>query len=502
MITKELKDYILSEITKGTPIEIIKQNLLKNGWNAYDISEVFIAINIPSPNLTASNLIEPDLATPSNQKIRRSKKVLSFVAIFILLLLIGGGVYGYVSGYFVSLERITTQAFERARQTKSGAYDITISMEINNLDTPNINMFSEVLSKNMSLTTTGSFDFTDAKNPKLNSIFSFVSGATNTKIELRTLDKILYASLLKAPSFTFLPILSQYENKWVSFDYKNDKTNMTSFIPFVPTGNSILNGLTDDQKEHLWGIARNSHFIKVLQKLPPETITGENSYHFTFDLDKEGIRKYLEETKKYINSVGKNDSYLSSLDLTIYNKQIENITNFSGETWIGKNDKIPHKLKISADFVDPTNSQMKITISLTGIFSDWNKIPTIVVPEKSQSFEEFINEFSMSTIQRAQEKGGDDSIKTILTRMRPEAEIYYDSNNYSYIGFCKSKNFTNFINTQELFKESKYKPICFDKNEEYAISAPLEMGGYFCIDSTGTAKDTNTSVVTTKCPAK
>lgn len=94
----------------------------------------------------------------------------------------------------------------------------------------------------------------------------------------------------------------------------------------------------------------------------------------------------------------------------------------------------------------------------------------------------------LASLNTARDKGEDASIKSTLSSARAQAELYYINNNDSYEGFCldgKSKS---------LFADKDY--TCNDNSSGYAVSSPLNEGGYFCVDNSG-ASDVITNDIST-----
>jgi len=86
----------------------------------------------------------------------------------------------------------------------------------------------------------------------------------------------------------------------------------------------------------------------------------------------------------------------------------------------------------------------------------------------------------LASLNTARDKGEDASVKATLSSARAQAELYYNGNNNSYNGFCLDTK------TKTLFVDKEY--TCHDNSTEYAITSQLNEGGYFCVDSLGTAE--------------
>lgn len=86
----------------------------------------------------------------------------------------------------------------------------------------------------------------------------------------------------------------------------------------------------------------------------------------------------------------------------------------------------------------------------------------------------------LASLGSARSQGQDASTKSVLSSARAQAEMYYINNNDSYKGFCLDDK------SKALFGDTSY--TCNDDAFGYAITSPLNAGGYFCIDSNGTSE--------------
>ncbi len=445
-------------------------------------------------------------ATMGEEPMPKKKSHLLLTISIILILLIGGAAgYAYYAGYFTSLEKVSAQAFQGARDAKSAGFDTTLSVDMSalkNMGSASDFLPGDLFSQKLSIVAKGAYD-TSAENLKTNTNLSFDFGSISGAFEFRATDGTLYAQMTKSPTFTFLPVLSKYENKWVSFAYKGQDSplqGMSSFVPFMGIDSSSIGKLTDDQKTELAKIADNAHFITITKRLLPESMNGVMSYHFNFVLNTQGIKDYMTNVETYIHSIGSQDSYLSSFKTDSYQKDIDSILNFSGEAWIGRDDHLPYKLNISfevpADETKPENGTVKI--NLVSIFKDWNKSITVDIPQGSESFDTFMSEVTNDSMSSARDKAKDGAIKTNTTQMTVQAALFYDLNK-SYLGFCSSTNGKKYL--AQITKDSpSSNPLCKAGSNGFATSAQLSDGTYWCVDSTGYSGASKQPITGTMCP--
>ena len=103
----------------------------------------------------------------------------------------------------------------------------------------------------------------------------------------------------------------------------------------------------------------------------------------------------------------------------------------------------------------------------------------------------------LASLNTARSKGQDASIKANLSNIRAQAELYWDSQstngkNGSYLGLCKNDVVSQMKNS--ITTTRAVDIVCNDNNGGYAISAPLNSGGYWCVDSLITGKVISTEI--------
>ena len=79
-----------------------------------------------------------------------------------------------------------------------------------------------------------------------------------------------------------------------------------------------------------------------------------------------------------------------------------------------------------------------------------------------------------------------------MEEMRPQAEIFWNSHNHSYIGLCTSTQFKKLIASAE--EISKNIVECNETKDAYAAQIKLSEPhqDFFCVDSTGNAMASST----------
>jgi hypothetical protein len=509
MINNQLLGYVKQQLSLNVGKSVIIANLKSGGWNESDINEVFIFIetNTTSTSATASSVkdgeetsipasLQVNFASPTTHK---SKKMITVIAVLILLCLVGGiASYAYYTGMFVTLPSLLSQSIDDTKTTTSEKYSVVFNVDFSDIKSANTSINSldslssmGINSKKFSLNMNGSSDISDIKNPKFSSIISFNLGdAISVEAELRLIDKVFYAQLSKAPTLgtlsLLIPNISQYVNKWFSIPI----STLSSLDSKLASSSAIT--LTDEQRGYIRKMFRDSNFIKPIAKLSTETVSGEASYHFSFDLNKDAFLVFVESFKNYMQTIDKNNPQYSTFDSKLFTSFLDQVKDFKGEIWIGRNDKLVHKITLDFDVqVDPTKNE-KIKFNLVTILSDYNQPVSIVAPAESSSFETLVND----SIQ----KGKETSIKADMSNMSAQAKIFYNKNKGKYSGFCLSKELKNARTDIETNGGTGF--ICKDKTTAYVVGVKLSDGsGNWCVDSKGANKSTKTLPLSTVCPA-
>jgi len=448
-----------------------------------------------------SQFPSPPADTPPPTKSKKQLYI-ALVAVVVLLLL-GGSIYGYYSGAFLSMPRLAQEAIGNMLEIESASYDSTISIDFGEaamaLGTNPLAGIGD--SSKMVLTVKGSYDTSDKENIRNETAIDVSIGNLNASGEIRMIGGVMYWKLTEVPSAGIIPIpmLGDVANKWIAVEYKGNPEALLNPLGALPSsGAKIEEKFTEEQKERIFELFRKARIIKVTKKHSPEEINSVLSYHFAFDLDREGIAAYLNTLKEYVNEEGKNDSALTVFDPTSFSKSLENIEDFHGELWIGKADRLPRKVLVSfnVDMAGGEEGVSPVRVVIVSIMSGWNEPVTVKTPADSVSLEELISSMFGGPLAEAQEKGKDAAIKSGLSLLRANGELYYDSNQ-SYKGFCTSKLATPELETVQT--NSGTKPVCKDSANTWAAGAKLS-SNYWCVDSTGVSKETKTLATTTTCP--
>jgi hypothetical protein len=501
MIAPELKKYVIDATQAGIGKDAIQSQLLTAGWSVSEISRAFQEIEQPvvigQVTPVFQNGSVGNFATTQKKSQSLKKIIIGFICL-VILGLGGGGAYAYYTGYFVSPEKVSTQAFTAMKDTKSVSFDSTLTIDASDMK----DMIPAGLSDKATMVIKGSYDLSNTDVPKFQGDVDMQSGMFSTAFAIRFLNNILYGELtkLRIPDVPLPVDMNQYVNKWYSFDYTSIKDS--PFAESIPTGDvqSLMLTFTPEQKLKIEEMYKNAHLIKNVQKLKMEKIDGVYSYHFSFELDQEGVKKYFIDVMNFMGSVDTQDSQnvFKEIETEQFDRLLSTVHNFSGEVWIGRSDNLLRKLAFSFDIQDKDLLPGALKFSYVSSYTDWNKPIDIQAPAESIDIKSLL-ESSLGDIQMKTENA---QIKSIMASARAQAMLYIDSHNNSFKGFCLSPDM------RENFKQMKEidipisNVICKETTDAYAMSVKLPDDTFMCVDSTGALGTIEKHITTTVCGIK
>ena len=540
MITEELLTYIKRGQEAGANAELIKSKLKAGGWVDADIDEAFNKLGVvsapvstPVPPVTpAVPSMTPTLATPAKQPllqteirpvedfdegvvIKESKKShVGLLATIVVLVLVGGGLaYGYNEGYFFSLDNVADRAWAGARSANSGTFDTTVTIDASDMVSGDsgVDAIAATAMTKGTLTLRGSYDVGTPGNLRYAGDANLKYGTMNGSADLLISDKKLFVQLKELSSFGLFKS-EDFLNKWITFDYKSDQNPgaVLSMLPFGGFNPASIRNITPAQQDEILDITNDADFITITDRMLPEKINDTLSYHFMFDLDREGIKNYLTDLKNYLEEVGKNDSYLSSIDPTDLEDSLDNIVEFRGEAWVGVMDHLPYKFMINFGFRPNEEDNKAVEVLIVSVFNKWNEPVSVTTPTESMPFEEFIQTAFQQpeddTAYYDPESGefvtGEDDANTkgMMSSLRASAEIYFDQTG-GYKDFCMKPDDQARHQMSDINASAGGMFMCRDSATTYAISTMLKDEQIFCVDSTGYAGYSPSMITTeTVCP--
>ncbi|MFB6225798.1 MAG: hypothetical protein ABEJ02_00425 [Candidatus Paceibacteria bacterium] len=345
---------------------------------------------------------QTDNQTPDSASGRKdSKKWWLIGGIVVLLLLIGaGGAYAYYQ-YINSPGQVIKDMKQNMVGLDSVSHSIKISFQgktdklgfVNILASGNLlNAIQGAESQEkkewkIDLKFEGANDWHDPDNIKFEHEIGLTveneanKGAISGKMKF--VDQNAYFSFTALPSLTLID-LSRFEDKWVEVSNLDQVKEKAGTDP-RKIGESVK--FTDKQKQQLKKAIKKIKLFKVKKELPKEKINGINSFHYSVEINKEGI---VELVKTY--SEVKDDKNKEE-DVKDLRKGLSKISIANAEIWIGRKDRMLRKIKFD---LTPTEKATDFDLSgkatLTVNLTQHNEKINVTPPENTKSLEEVISE--------------------------------------------------------------------------------------------------------------
>jgi hypothetical protein len=333
-----------------------------------------------------------------------------------------------------------------------------------------------------------------------------------------------YVRLNDAPSFGFFD-LAALKGKWVKITPDDTKNSSLGAILASPS-KSVNNqsGRFIKQFELLFKVLDQDKVITVVKELPMEKINTVQSYHyeitlaepkladayrdFTTQLQKDfgdaAIVQYAKETEDYLRTQEFATTYAAEQKKTTV------------ELWVDATSYLPTRVSYTYTFVPPnsveklkgTEYRSQVTVGLTDI----NKPIVVTAPVDTISVIQAQSLMTGQSVDEIQKQGNgnvDARIKSDVGQLRTLAEVYYDSNKASYVGYaqcvdnptattCKG-SVENSIDSlkKDLSDATKGVDQLHVKADAtaFCISDNLTGDQFVCVDASGQFTDS----ATTKC---
>ncbi|MBX4205494.1 MAG: hypothetical protein KW788_04945 [Candidatus Doudnabacteria bacterium] len=384
MVTPDLIEYVKSSMASGTDAEAIKNELRSQGWANDDIDSALVSAGsgVPSP---AHASIE---AAGSGWHVTKKE---IFIVVAGLLLLSGAGAAAF---YLIppAPEKVLQTSAENFASANSFDYSGNMVVDIS---APSglfsMNTLLHGLPKGLdsriagasdtkfNLDFSGTADVTDANHPKSNLDLNFSYSLFQFGMNLRLLDKIVYLKFNSLPNVPEYNI-AKYSGVWI----KIDPADVSEQYGLDMNTSSKQPDLTPGQKQQIKDLAANAHFFNSITKLADDTIDGDAMYHYSVDVDMQGLKDYFHEVERIENSTATTDTDLDTMSFR------------NSEVWIGKSDRMLHKLltQVSAAPTPGTTTQASGSVNILLNLKNYNQPSSIMPPADYKNFVEVIKELS------------------------------------------------------------------------------------------------------------
>lgn len=241
---------------------------------------------------------------------------------------------------------------------------------------------------NFNFTLSGDSDGTNQLEPKVNMHLDVSADAEGQNgsgaAEFRMNKDAIYFSLAKLAmkdekgANAVPPMLVGYIGKWWKIPIPEGA--LKQLMERASASGTSQESFTEQQAK-MKAIFENTQFIKNVQLKGVDNVKGEQSYHYTGDIDKDAVEKVIyeagassltgvpaptaEEKQKFHDALAK--------------------LNFTGEVWVGKDSGILNQMSgsvlLPASDTDPSG-----TVSFRMTFSNFNKTVNVVAPADAEEF--------------------------------------------------------------------------------------------------------------------
>ncbi|MDP2927143.1 MAG: hypothetical protein Q8N65_03360 [bacterium] len=432
MITPELVAYINKQLREGKAKEEIASALRGQGWPEADLNEAFgrmdlsfvppVAVRPPLPSFSppASQPsvrrtgLDSDLTDEEEAQIFKKdssssnfldKKRLLIILLALGVSLVGGGAAAYFY-YSQSPERIIAQMLEKSAQVKSEHYsgqaDLELEVSGNSLlssflggETPDSPPSGSPLSTKVILGLTTEFemaaDLKEPSHPRYFFVFNLVNKdepAESRKpffgLEMRGLDQVVYLKINE------LSGLGQDASGLVGQWVKIDPEEVASQMRQMGTAEKDVKEFEEAWKapeissEKMAELLKEFKVLKITAKLSGEKIDGQNTYHYKYVIEKEAVKKLIQEMDRLSGEKGWDEETRND-----FFRSFDSLGSIEGEIWIGQKDLLPHKLTLKLE-VKGEEKETKFAgrLQATVFLKNFNQPVDVQAPAQTKSLEE------------------------------------------------------------------------------------------------------------------
>lgn len=232
-------------------------------------------------------------------------------------------------------------------------------------------------------TLAGAVDLKDTQDPKINLTLDgsgsadAQSAAASAELRMNKADLYLILSKLTAQGGEPIPkeFTDSYVGKWWKITIPAD--TFKEFTANLPEYGSQQT-LTPDQQK-MKDLFTNTQFFKNIAYVGIEDVKGQQSYHYTADLDKDAVMKLMVQGAI---DQGKPMTDADQKDMQTSMQKID----FSGGVWVAQDSGIMDQVSGDIKFANasPTDPTGKISVRVT--LWDFNQPVTVVAPAGAADF--------------------------------------------------------------------------------------------------------------------
>lgn len=228
----------------------------------------------------------------------------------------------------------------------------------------------------------GGVDMKDSKDPKLNLDLKGTMNADadggNGEIALKLNKDAIFLNLmsLEGKGAVTIPeqLKTQYVAKWWTMPLP--PAALAELAKAAPGGDAAT--MTEDQKK-MKALVDSTKFFKNVQFVGSENVAGEDSFHYTAELDKDALMAFIKQAAVLQGSAAMSDTDQKDMQASL------DLIDVSGDMYVGKTSGVLNRAKgtltIKSSAAKPSASG---TITFDATASDLNKPVTVDAPKDAQ----------------------------------------------------------------------------------------------------------------------
>lgn len=224
----------------------------------------------------------------------------------------------------------------------------------------------------------GGIDLKDHANPKTSQTFNLTAQEAkvpvlNYGLEVRTIGTEGFARLTEGSGFDLID-LSPIKNVWIKASSEEIDQQVSS-----QTGQEALDKLDENQIKELTEAAKQSKLVTV-KKLSDEDIDGISARHYRYEIQKDKLKDFIPRANQIIYQ-----KPLSQEEVDEISDSFNEFDFLPGEAWVGKQDKLPHKMTLG---ISPKDKSLFGDVLLSVSAKDFNQPVAVEAPEGAKTLEE------------------------------------------------------------------------------------------------------------------
>ncbi|MCK4799597.1 hypothetical protein KAS31_01325 [Candidatus Parcubacteria bacterium] len=296
--------------------------------------------------------------------------------------------------------------------------------------------------------------FADGGNERLSADFSMMSFG---KIS----EQVVYYKLndfdLGAAGLIYGKMIVPYKDKWYFLDMKE--------LQEMDSASSEKDDFDFEETiEKIMELYQKYEMIKFKKDLGDVLINDQEVYHYQIEVDSEALIDFYID---FLTMMSSEFALSSGHTLEDFEKDLEEnreealallqevMANIETEVWIGKEDKLVHKIYVSGNYDQEALARIE-------------NIP----------------------LRKARARASDAGTKSDMSRLRVDLELYYDSNDNTYIGFDPMSLH---------YYDSENMNIITDDSSYLIWAESAATTDKWCVDSSGAGKFVYGDIKGTQC---